>query len=85
MTILCICGDKFAIYDNYMFFYVVTRGGKQNRQHICVLLGSTSVGYDHYQWKLIPVTSVGSDHSRQKFRYVRNTHPRRTRTKNEDV
>jgi hypothetical protein len=49
-------------------FYVVTSGEKQNRQHICVLLGSTSIGYGYYRWKLLGLTSVGSEHSRRKLR-----------------
>jgi hypothetical protein len=61
-----VCGDEFAICDKYMSFYVVKRGEKQNRQHIWVLLRSTSVGYCHYRRKLIPVTSISSDHSRWK-------------------
>jgi hypothetical protein len=62
----CVCGDEFAICDRYMIFCVITRGEKQNRQHIWILLGSTSIDYAHYQQKLLGLTFVGSDHSRRK-------------------
>jgi hypothetical protein len=59
----CVCDDESDTCDSNMFYCFGTRGGKQNWQHNFVLYKLTSVGYGHYRWKLLGLTSISSDHS----------------------
>jgi hypothetical protein len=55
----CVCDDDFDICDKNMFYCVATRGVKQNWQNNYLLYKLTSIGYGHYQWKLLGTNFCG--------------------------